>query len=43
MPHDPCVKLNSVGFFEDFFDGHNRAVRTFWRAVNDQLTAAAAR
>ena len=35
--------LNSVGFFEDFFDGHKRAVRTFWRTVNDQLTAAAVR
>ena len=35
--------LNSVGFFEDFFDGHKRAVRTFWRVVNDQLTVAAAR
>jgi hypothetical protein len=34
--------LNSVGFFEDFFDGHKRAVRTFWRVVNDQLSAAAA-
>jgi hypothetical protein len=35
--------LNSAGFFEDFFDGHKRAVRTFWRVVNDQLTVAAAR
>jgi hypothetical protein len=35
--------LFSVGFFEDFFDGHKRAVRTFWRVVNDQLTAATAR
>jgi hypothetical protein len=33
--------LNAVGFFEDFFDGSKRAVRTFWRVVNDQLTAAA--
>ena len=35
--------LNSVGFFEDFFDGHKRAVRSCWRVVNDQLSAAAAR
>ena len=35
--------LNSVGFFEDFFDGNKRAVRTFWRVVNEQLSAAAAR
>jgi hypothetical protein len=35
--------LNAAGFFEDFFDGNRRAVRTFWRVVNDQLTAAAAR
>ena len=35
--------LNGVGFFEDFFEGHKRAVRTFWRVVNDQLSAAAAR
>ena len=35
--------LNGVGFFEDFFDGNERAVRTFWRVVNEQLTVAAAR
>jgi len=35
--------LNSVGFFEDFFDGNKRAVRTFWRVVNDRLAAAVAR
>jgi hypothetical protein len=35
--------LSGVGFFEDFFDGNKRAVRTFWRVVNDQLTTAAAR
>jgi hypothetical protein len=34
---------SAVGFFEDFFDGNKRAVRTFWRVVNDQLTATAAR
>jgi hypothetical protein len=35
--------LNAVAFFEDFFDGNKRAVRMFWRVVNDQLTAGAAR
>lgn len=35
--------LNGTGFFEDFFDGNKRAVRTFWRGVNEQLSAAAAR
>jgi hypothetical protein len=35
--------LNAVGFFEDFFDGNKRAVRTFWRIVNDRLAAAVAR
>ena len=35
--------LNGAGFFEDFFDGSKRAVRTFWRVVNDQLAAAVAR
>ena len=35
--------LNSVGFFEDFFEGNKKAVRTFWRVVNDRLSAAAAR
>lgn len=36
-------QLNEVGFFEDFFDGNRKAVRTFWRVVNDQLAAAVAR
>ena len=35
--------LNGAGFFEDFFDGNKRAVRTFWRIVNEQLAAAVAR
>lgn len=35
--------LGSAGFFEDFFDGNKRAVRTFWRAVNEQMAAAARR
>ena len=37
------VPLNTVGFFENFFDGNRRAVRTFWRVVNEHLAAAAAR
>lgn len=34
------LPLNSVGFFEDFFDGKKDAVVTFWRIVNHQLAAA---
>lgn len=30
--------LNGVGFFEDFFDGVESAVSTFWRVVNQWLT-----
>jgi len=30
--------LNRVGFFEDFFDGVESAVSTFWRVVNQWLT-----
>ena len=29
--------LNSPGFFEDFFDGKPKAVRTFWRVMNQRL------
>ncbi len=29
--------LNEPGFFEDFFDDTPKAVRTFWRAVNQRL------
>ena len=29
--------LNSCGFFEDFFDGKEKAVTTFWREVNQRL------
>jgi len=29
--------LNEVGFFEDFFDGVESAVSTFWRVVNEWL------
>jgi len=31
--------LNAPGFFEDFFDGKSEALRTFWRIVNQRLTA----
>lgn len=31
------ASLNSVGFFEDFFDGDNDAVSAFWHEVNQQL------
>lgn len=33
--------LNSVGFFEDYFDGKPEAVATFWRVMNRQLSDAA--
>ncbi len=29
--------LNDPGFFEDFFDHKPKAVRTFWRVVNQRL------
>lgn len=29
--------LNSCGFFEDFFDGEEKTVSTFWREVNHRL------
>lgn len=32
--------LNSVGFFEDFFDAKPKAVVTFWRVVNQRLVTA---
>lgn len=31
--------LNTVGFFEDFFDDKPKAVVTFWRIVNQRLAA----
>jgi hypothetical protein len=31
--------LNVPGFFEDFFDHKSKAVRTFWRVVNQRLAA----
>ena len=33
--------LNGRGFFEDFFDDRPKAVRTFWRVVNQQLAEVA--
>jgi len=33
--------LNDCGFFEDFFNGKPKAVATFWRAINQRLSAAA--
>jgi hypothetical protein len=29
--------LNAPGFFEDFFDDKSKAVKTFWRVVNQRL------
>lgn len=29
--------LNDPGFFEDFFDDRPKAVKTFWRVVNQRL------
>ena len=29
--------LNEAGFFEDFFDEKPKAIRTFWRVVNQRL------
>lgn len=33
--------LNGPGFFEDYFDGKDQAVATFWRVMNLRLSAAA--
>ncbi len=33
------LPLNSVGFFEDFFDGDKDAIVAFWQVVNHQLAA----
>lgn len=33
--------LNDAGFFEDFFDDKPKAVRTFWRVVNQRLATVA--
>ena len=34
--------LNDPGFFEDFFDDKPKAVRTFWRVVNQRLATVGA-
>ncbi|MGD0695066.1 MAG: hypothetical protein ABSB82_09445 [Terriglobia bacterium] len=34
--------LNGPGFFEDFFDSKPDAVKTFWRIVNQRLSAVGA-
>ncbi len=36
------ARLNGVGFFEDFFDAREEAVRAFWREVNGRLAHASA-
>ena len=33
--------LNGPGFFEDFFEDKSKAVRTFWRVVNERLASVA--
>lgn len=33
--------LNNAGFFEDYFDGQEKAVALFWQAVNHRLSHAA--
>ena len=32
--------LNNSGFFEDFFDGKEGAIATFWQVVNQRLATA---
>jgi hypothetical protein len=34
-------ELGQAGFFEDFFDGKDDALSTFWHAVNKRLSEAA--
>lgn len=34
-------ELNEAGFFEDFFDGKNKALSRFWHVVNKHLSEAA--
>ena len=31
------AQLNQPGFFEDYFDGRPKAVKMFWRVVNQRL------
>jgi hypothetical protein len=33
--------INDIGFFEDFFDGEEKAVVTFWQVVNQKLAITA--
>jgi hypothetical protein len=33
--------LNSIGFFEDFFDNKQEAAHLFWQTVNQHLILAA--
>ena len=35
-------KLNTPGFFEDFFDHQEAAIKTFWQVINQELAAVAA-
>lgn len=30
-------ELNTIGFFEDYFDGDDQAITAFWRVVNRRL------
>jgi len=34
-------ELSGPGFFEDYFDGKDEALSTFWHAVNKRLSDAA--
>lgn len=33
-------ELNAVGFFEDYFEGDDQTIATFWRVVNQHLALA---
>ena len=33
--------LNETGFFEDYFEGQEKAIATFWQSVNRHLSQAA--
>ncbi len=35
------VSLNTVGFFEDYFENKYEQISTFWQVVNKRLTDAA--
>jgi hypothetical protein len=35
------AELNEAGFFEDYFDGKDDALSTFWHVVNKRLSEAA--